>query len=71
MENIETYQQNIGRKVMKCSITRREINNKTFKSGLVINTVKDVKMHPILKIPAYTFNEDDTCVECRRCIVVN
>ncbi len=43
---------------------------KPFKSGLMINTVKGVINHPILNIPAYTFYEDDSYVECRRCIVV-
>ena len=43
---------------------------KPFKSGLMINTVKDVINHPILNIPAFTFYEDDSFVECRRCIIV-
>lgn len=44
---------------------------KPFKSGLMINTVKGVIDHPILNIPAFTFHEDDSYVECRRCIVVS
>jgi hypothetical protein len=43
---------------------------KPFKSGLMINTVKGVITHPILNTPAYTFYEDDSYVDCRRCIVV-
>ena len=63
------YENNIGKRVSKGSITRKETNNKPFKSGLVINTVKGVITHPTLDIPAYTFDEDDSYVECRRCIV--
>jgi hypothetical protein len=43
---------------------------KPFKSGLMINAVKGLINHPILNTPAYTFYEDDSYVECRRCIVV-
>ena len=32
--------------------------------------VKGVINHPILDIPAYTFEEDDSYVECRRCEIV-
>lgn len=61
----------IGKRVCKGSISKQEPNNKPFKSGLIMNTVKGVIIHPILNIPAYTFEEDDSYVECRRCIVVN
>lgn len=49
----------IGKKVFKPS-------GKPFKSGLKINTVKAITSHPILNIPAFTFEEDDSLVECRR-----
>jgi len=65
------YEKNIGKWVSKCSITRKKTNNKKFKSGLVVNTIKGVITHPILNIPAYTFEEDESYVECRRCIVIN
>ena len=35
-----------------------------------MNTVKDVIEHPTLHIPAYTFEEDSSYVECRRCDVI-
>ena len=57
------YEANIGRKVYK------EGSGKPFKSGFKINTVKGVVNHPILNIPAYTFEEDDSYVECRRCFI--
>lgn len=44
--------------------------NKPFKSGNQNNTVLDVISHPILGCPAFTFIEDDSYVECRRCKVV-
>ena len=66
MEHIE----NIGKKVSKCSITDKEQNSKPFKSGFKINTIKGVITHPILNVPAYTFQEDDSYVECRRCKLI-
>jgi hypothetical protein len=56
------YEKNIGKKVTKAT--------QPFKSGFKINTVKSIIDHPILHIPAYTFEEDDSYVECRRCKVV-
>lgn len=58
------YEKNIGKRVHKPK------SRKPFKSGFLINTVKGVINHPILNIPAYTFEEDDSYVECRRCDVV-
>lgn len=58
------YTENIGKKVSKA------VSKRKFKSGLHINTVKNVINHPILNIPAYTFEEDDSYVECRRCEVI-
>lgn len=70
-KNIQDYKENIGKKVTKCRIIAGfEYTPKPFKSTFKINTVKDVIIHPILNIPAYTFIEDDSYVECRRCKVV-
>lgn len=57
------YEVNVGKKVRKTS-------PKPFKSGLKVNTVKEVVDHPVLHTPAYTFLEDDSIVECRRCFVI-
>jgi len=65
------YEENIGKRVCKCSISKNMPNNKPFKSGLKINTVKDIINHPTLNIPAYIFEEDESYVECRRCMTVN
>jgi hypothetical protein len=54
--------QMIGKKVRK--------DKKPFKSTFKVNTVKGVVDHPILHVPCFTFEEDDSYVECRRCIAV-
>lgn len=60
---------NVDKKVVKNG------SGKPFKSGLKVNTVKDVIQHPLwdssIDMPAYTFFEDDSYVECRRCEPVN
>ncbi len=61
------YSEFIGKRVSKLRGIKEP---KPFKSGLKANTVKGVITHPILKIPAFTFMEDDSYVECRRCVVV-
>ena len=43
---------------------------KPFKSGNKFNTIKGVIVHPILQKPAFTFVEDESYVECRRCCLV-
>lgn len=62
-EEIEGYIGLIGHKVFKESL-------KPFKSGNKHNTVSGIIEHPQLKIPAFTFIDDDSYVECRRCIGV-
>ena len=58
------YNENIGKKASKKS-------GKPFKSTLKMNTIKCVTDHPMLHIPAYTFVEDDSIVECRQCLLQN
>lgn len=58
------YNTYIGKQVCK----RR--SGKPFKSGEKINTVKGVVNHPQLNIPAFTFVEDESYVECRKCHLV-
>ena len=60
--SVKLLQSNIGKKVLKKS-------GKPFKSKLLINTISSVINHPILKIPAYTFEEDNSFVECGQCIL--
>lgn len=63
------YKENIGKKVSKTTFAKGK-SPKPFKSGFLINTVKDVVNHPQLNIPAYTFIEDESYVECCRCEVI-
>lgn len=67
------YENEIGEKVGKVSLKKgvEIFNKKKFKSGRFINTIKGVMVHPKLNIPAYTFEEDDSYVECRRCKIFN
>lgn len=50
----------IGTKVVKLS-------GKPFKSTLKVNTVKGLTNNPYTDKISYTFNEDDSSVECFRC----
>lgn len=69
-EVVMNYADMIGKKVAKIR-KRKYAAPKPFKSGLKANTVKGIVNHPILNIPAFTFIEDDSYVECRRCKVVD
>jgi hypothetical protein len=60
----------IGQKVRKTSGNNNTKQPRPFKSGRKFNTVKGLVQHPTLNIPAFTFEEDDSIVECRRCILV-
>lgn len=68
-KSVTDYEPNIGRKVCKTTL-RKHGNPKPFRSGNKVNTVKGVIMHPTMDIPAYTFVEDDSYVECRRCHLI-
>lgn len=79
MEGLDGFRSLIGKKVRKLADRTRsgkrrvddgKYSSKPFKSGLKENTVKGVIEHPILGIPAFTFVEDESCVECRRCRLV-
>ena len=54
----------IGKRVRKRS-------NKPFKSGEKINTVRGIVSHIGTPNLAFTFNEDDSQVECWRCVVLD
>lgn len=57
----------IGSRVKK--ISKGKCEPKPFKSGQKINTVKGIIVHAQLNVSAFTFIEDDSYVECRRCVV--
>jgi hypothetical protein len=58
----------IGKRVKKTS--KEGTEPKPFKSMQKHNTIKSIIIHPQLKIPAFTFEDDDSYVECRRCIIL-
>jgi len=64
----------VSEELKGCLVRKRSGKNNTlqpkpFKSGKKHNTVKDVVIHPILGVPAFSFFEDDSIVECSSCIV--
>lgn len=69
-KSVVDYEPNIGRKVCKTTC-KKHGDPKPFRSGNKVNTVKGVIMHPTMNIPAYTFVEDDSYVECRRCNLID
>ena len=63
-EEIAKFKSMIGVRVYKNS-------NKPFKSGEKINTVKGADViHPVTNRLCFTFEEDETYVECHRCLAV-
>lgn len=67
--SIDDLKQYIGKRVRKTTSNKSD-NPKPFKSGFKTNTIKDVTIHPILFIPAFTFEEDSSWVEARRCVIL-
>lgn len=59
----------IGKKVWKNSKTNSGSTPKPFKSGLRVNTVTAIIVHPLTGKDAFTFEEDDSFVECRLCSI--
>jgi hypothetical protein len=59
-----SYENFINEKVCKKS-------GKPFKSTFKTNTVKDLVICPYTRLPAFTFLEDSSIVDCRRCLLVD
>ena len=71
MMNIEAQMKLAEEKIgCQCVKTSKSPSPKPFKSGKKVNTINSVIVHPELNIPAYTFDEDDSYVECRRCVIL-
>jgi hypothetical protein len=72
--DVEKLEANIGKKCKKRPLDDRNIGKyklKPFKSGNKVNTIKGVIPHPNLEgLMAYTFEEDESYVECRRCEII-
>jgi len=62
----DDYKTMIGKVVTKCTGNANRIS-KPFKSGLKENTVKDLIINPHTNNIAFTFVEDDSCVDCKIC----
>jgi len=61
-ESVDLYQHLIGQLVKKRS-------NKPFKSGNKVNTVKGITTHNETMRLGFTFEDDDSVVECWRCVL--
>lgn len=64
-------QELVGKLVRKKSGNNNSLAPKPFKSGRRFNTVKGIVVHPNTGQLAYSFIEDDSIVECSRCIGEN
>jgi hypothetical protein len=62
-EQLIQFSEFIGKQVCKRS-------NKPFKSGEKINTIRGIVQHIQTPNLAFTFEEDDSSVECCRCVVL-
>lgn len=65
-----SLEQYIGRQCRKPSGHGNTSQPKPFKSGLKVNTIKGVIIHPYIGEPAFTFVEDDSFVRCSRCLII-
>lgn len=61
------YEEVIGKKVWKNPKTTSKFSPKPFKSTFQVNTVKSVVTSPHTGKPAFTFEEDDSIVDCSKC----
>lgn len=72
--DVEKLEENIGKRCKKRPLNYKNIDKyklKPFKSGNKVNTIKGIIPHPNLEgLMAYTFEEDESYVECRRCEII-
>ncbi len=64
---MDFYRNYIGLPVRKSTHLSKDRIPSPFKSTFKINKIKDVIEHPIRKVPAFTFLEDDSYVACEGC----
>lgn len=64
------YWEWIGSKVSKIAVSPNK-TPKPFKSGLRENTVKDIVINPNTRRFAFTFEEDQSLVDCQICELKN
>jgi len=60
----------IGKKVSKTALHKKPAQPKPFKSGLIKNTIKSLTINPHTNKLAFTFEEDDSIVDCYICSIV-
>jgi hypothetical protein len=70
MKTNTDYSKWIGMKVSKTGSTRKNREPKPFKSGLKINTIKNLCENPNTGKPAFSFFEDDSVVDCHVCELI-
>lgn len=68
---MKEYEQYIGKKVKKTSGGGNKFEPNPFKSKSKINTIKGVVINPYTNLPAFTFEEDDSCVNCTSCVIID
>jgi hypothetical protein len=62
-----TWQNLTGDSENLIGIKVEKVSRKPFKSGLLVNTVKGYSTNPYTGKLCFTFEEDDSAVECFRC----
>lgn len=60
------YKEFIGKRVWK-KANKDKFTPKPFKSGFQVNTVKSIVISPYTGKQAFTFEEDDSIVDCYIC----
>lgn len=59
----------IGKKCRK--VSKRNKEPKPFKSGLKFNTIKGLTINPNTNKEAFTFEEDESCVNCDSIVIID
>ena len=67
VEDVARWNSMVGKKVWKNPKTDTKTQPKPFKSGSKVNTVKAVVPHKQTGNWGFSFEEDDSIVECFRC----
>jgi len=68
-EDVTRWSSMVGQKVWKNPYTTSKLQPKPFKSGNKVNTVKAVVPHVQTGNWGFSFEEDDSVVECFRCSI--
>lgn len=67
-EKVAKYKLMVGLRVCKTSKSNNKTAPKPFKSGFRVNIIKDASfIHPVSGNLCFTFEEDDSYVQCYQC----